>query len=373
MTPEGPTKKQLLAGTLAALIIGSIVVTFGILPAEFGVDPTGFGAATGITKIKGIQPDATAPPEDTTGATPSGFTPTATATKPRFSVTWTTKPATQPAQEGYLAQGEEATLAFPLEMPNIERVVATVGWTDANETAGQTTDSDIFEIQITAPDGRTSTTILGRNLEPGGPGNATATLDWRTLPPLLEFEATDESAARAELAKRTPDDTSGKGEWTVRVKLMEAGGTRPTSPAPLPVGVPTSAPDDAGNDWNVTVTVTTYAPLLTQKATEPRNDETTLTISPGQGVEYKLHMSLGQALDYAWKADQPLYFDFHGEKDGDAASAFTTHKKGTQANDSGNFTSPFTGKQGWYFENRNGAPVSVTLKMSGYYVVLGKK
>lgn len=372
MTPEGPTKKQLLAGTLAALIIGSLVVTLGILPAEFGVDPTGFGAATGITKIKGIQPEATTQPEDASSATSSGFTPTATVTRPRFAVTWTTKAATQPAQEGYLAQGEEASLSFPLDVPNIESVIATAAWIDANETAGQQTEPDIFEIQITAPDGRASTTILGRNLEPGGPGNATATLDWRALPPPLEFEATNEPGARAELAKRVPDDTTANGEWTVRVKLVDAGGTRPTSPAPLPVGVPTSAPDDAGNDWNVTVTVTTYAPLLTQKATETRNDETTLTIGPGQGVEYKLHMSLGQALDYAWKADQPLYFDFHGEKDGDA-SAFTTHKKGTQATDSGNFTSPFTGKQGWYFENRNGAPASVTLKTSGYYVVLGKK
>lgn len=374
MTPEGPTKKQLLAGTLAALVIGALVVTFGILPAEYGVDPTGFGNATGLTKIKSLQPTESQA-VTTPSATAPGFTATDTTSKPRYTVTWSTRATSQTPKDGYLGAGEDATLKFTLAEANVQLVTARVDWTDANETAaGAKTDPDIFEIQITAPDGRQSATVLGQNAEPGGAGNVTTTLTWRNLPPALEFEAADEYAAQQETAKRAPDDTSATGEWSVRVKLVQAGGTRAQPPASLPVPVPTtSAPDDSGNKWNLTVTTSTYRPAIAQKATEPRTDETTLSIEPGKGLEFKLHMSEGQPLDYAWNAPAQLYFDFHGEPDGAATGVFTSHKKGTDAKDQGNFTAPFTGKQGWYFENRGSAPVTVTLKTSGYYVVLGKK
>jgi len=374
VTTPSPTKKQLLAGTLTALLIGSLVIAFGILPAEYGIDPTGFGGATGLTKIRDMQPMGAQNAAPGANVSPSDFTPTDTSAKSRFTVVWATRTNAKAPQQGYLEAGEERTTGFILGQANVQTVTARLVWTDANTTAGQQTDPDVFEIQITAPDGRRSDAVLGRNAEPGGDGNATAIVVWRALPSSLEFEAADEPTAQQELAKRAPDDQTASGEWFVRIKLVQAGGTRAQSPAQIPLNVPTpSAPDDAGNSWNLTLSTTTYTPILTQKATEARHDVTTLTVAPGRGIEFKLHADAGQVIDYSWEADQPIYFDLHGEKDGDAPGAFTSHKKGTDSRDAAAFTVPFTGKHGWYFEAPSSSPVTVMVKTNGYYVVLGKR
>ncbi len=48
-----PTKRHLLEATgLAALMAGLLLILF-ILPAEYGIDPTGLGDATGLTSLSG--------------------------------------------------------------------------------------------------------------------------------------------------------------------------------------------------------------------------------------------------------------------------------------------------------------------------------
>jgi len=46
-----PPRKQVAIGSLVALVVGSITAVFFVLPAELGIDPTGFGAATGLTGL----------------------------------------------------------------------------------------------------------------------------------------------------------------------------------------------------------------------------------------------------------------------------------------------------------------------------------
>lgn len=46
-----PSRRQVAIGSLVALVVGSVTATFFVLPAEFGIDPTGFGAATGLTGL----------------------------------------------------------------------------------------------------------------------------------------------------------------------------------------------------------------------------------------------------------------------------------------------------------------------------------
>ncbi len=43
--------KQLLRGTLIAAIVAAITLTVAVLPAEYGIDPTGAGQALGLTKL----------------------------------------------------------------------------------------------------------------------------------------------------------------------------------------------------------------------------------------------------------------------------------------------------------------------------------
>ncbi len=44
-------KRELLRGMLIAAFVGAIVLTVAVLPAEYGIDPTGAGGALGLTKL----------------------------------------------------------------------------------------------------------------------------------------------------------------------------------------------------------------------------------------------------------------------------------------------------------------------------------
>lgn len=52
LNQEGlPSSASLVKATLIALIIGAIVLVTTVLPAEYGIDPTGLGASMGLTAL----------------------------------------------------------------------------------------------------------------------------------------------------------------------------------------------------------------------------------------------------------------------------------------------------------------------------------
>ncbi len=44
-------KRELLRGTVYAAIVAAVILTVAVLPAEYGVDPTGLGKVMGLTKL----------------------------------------------------------------------------------------------------------------------------------------------------------------------------------------------------------------------------------------------------------------------------------------------------------------------------------
>ncbi len=50
---HGASKEQLLRATAGAAVVAAIVLVLAILPAEYGIDPTGVGRALGLTKMAG--------------------------------------------------------------------------------------------------------------------------------------------------------------------------------------------------------------------------------------------------------------------------------------------------------------------------------
>lgn len=50
-TPELPTLKSLFISSTVALLLAAILLVFAILPAEYGIDPTGFGKKTGLLTL----------------------------------------------------------------------------------------------------------------------------------------------------------------------------------------------------------------------------------------------------------------------------------------------------------------------------------
>lgn len=89
-------------------------------------------------------------------------------------------------------------------------------------------------------------------------------------------------------------------------------------------------------------------------------------VPAGRGVEYKFHMQQYQKLTYQWQTDNTaLYFDLHGEPEGDTTGYFESYAIATLKSMEGSFTAPFTGVHGWYWKNTSDQPVNVQLTVKG--------
>lgn len=96
-----------------------------------------------------------------------------------------------------------------------------------------------------------------------------------------------------------------------------------------------------------------------------RTDEIAVTLAPGEGAEVKLVMVKGAKVNFTWSADgAPVNFDLHGDGGGENIS----YEKGRGVEeDEGVLEAAFDGNHGWFWRNRTGAPVTVTLKTNGAY------
>lgn len=102
------------------------------------------------------------------------------------------------------------------------------------------------------------------------------------------------------------------------------------------------------------------------------NNTVTIEIPAKKGLEYKFHLRKGEEMDYSWQTDgTKIYFDFHGEPKGDTTGYFKSFVVKTDHQSQGNFSAPFEGSHGWYWENSSSKPIKVTLVTSGYYDIIG--
>jgi len=107
-------------------------------------------------------------------------------------------------------------------------------------------------------------------------------------------------------------------------------------------------------------------------ATAQWQDTVKIVVPTGEGLEYKFHLAKDAALEYAWSTDgAALYFDFHGEPQGDKTGYFKSYQETTDSQSSGSLSAPFEGAHGWYWENKTAAPVTVVLNTKGAYRILG--
>ncbi|MBD9362147.1 hypothetical protein [Methylomonas fluvii] len=101
-------------------------------------------------------------------------------------------------------------------------------------------------------------------------------------------------------------------------------------------------------------------------------DTVKIVVPAGEGLEYKFHLAKGATLEYSWSTNgAALYFDFHGEPQGDKTGYFKSYKETTDSQSSGSLSAPFEGSHGWYWENKSNAPVTVVLNTKGAYRILG--
>jgi hypothetical protein len=105
-----------------------------------------------------------------------------------------------------------------------------------------------------------------------------------------------------------------------------------------------------------------------------RTDETTIAIAANSGLEFKFLVQQYEELNYEWSSDEnDLYFDLHGEPQGDTTGFFKSFAEATSSEMKGSIIAPFTGSHGWYWRNRNDNDVVITLKTNGLYEIIGLK
>lgn len=103
-----------------------------------------------------------------------------------------------------------------------------------------------------------------------------------------------------------------------------------------------------------------------EPATETWRDVVTLTLAPDQAAEIKLTMKKGEVAPYEWTAS-PGHVNSDLHADG-AGGLFTSYRKGrAETRDAGELTADFDGAHGWYWRNRSGVPVTITLRTNGAY------
>jgi hypothetical protein len=99
-----------------------------------------------------------------------------------------------------------------------------------------------------------------------------------------------------------------------------------------------------------------------------------VVVPAGRGVEYKFSMAQFKKMEYQWQTDGTvLFFDLHGEPEGDTTGYFESYAVATLTGMKGSFTTPFTGVHGWYWKNKSDKPVEVKLTVSGEYSIIGLK
>lgn len=132
--------------------------------------------------------------------------------------------------------------------------------------------------------------------------------------------------------------------------------------AKLPYAARLSAP--------ATPTATT---TVTKSGVALRSDEISVTLQPNQGTEIKSTMVKGENFVYNWAVEGgAVNVDMHGEKPG-AGEEFTSYWNAKQVtSDQGSFVAPFDGTHGWFWRNRGDNPVTVKVKVSGFYEKLAR-
>jgi hypothetical protein len=99
-----------------------------------------------------------------------------------------------------------------------------------------------------------------------------------------------------------------------------------------------------------------------------------VVVPAGKGIEYKFQMNQHEKMTYEWLTDgEPLFFDLHGEPEGDTTGYYESYAIATLSGMKGSFTSPFTGSHGWYWKNTSDKPVAIKLTVAGHYTVIGLK
>lgn len=155
-----------------------------------------------------------------------------------------------------------------------------------------------------------------------------------------------------------------------------AGGVAPAvaSPPPVAVAVATApAPHGPEQGHEHTAAVAPAVPSRSEptaaEVAPARQHTVTISLKPGEAAEIKLTMQKDASVRYEWSTvGGAVNYDTHGDPVKAPKGFYHGYGKGkNETADAGTLQAAFDGKHGWFWRNRSGAEVTVTLKTSGDY------
>lgn len=104
-------------------------------------------------------------------------------------------------------------------------------------------------------------------------------------------------------------------------------------------------------------------------ATADRTDRKEITLAPGEAAEIKVSANKGASIKYSWSvAGGTVNYDTHGDPLVKRRGFYHGYGKGKgSSGESGNLVAAFDGTHGWFWRNRSGQSVTVTLETTGAY------
>ena len=105
----------------------------------------------------------------------------------------------------------------------------------------------------------------------------------------------------------------------------------------------------------------------TQVQKSVKSDSITLSLKPDQGREVKVKMVKGGKVSYQWKTNKGrANFDVHGDSKKHRINYFN-YSKGSTVSDAGVLEAEFDGNHGWFWRNRTGETMTITLEVEGEF------
>jgi len=99
-------------------------------------------------------------------------------------------------------------------------------------------------------------------------------------------------------------------------------------------------------------------------------DRQEFQLAPFESVEYSYQMPIGSSFVYSWSASRELVFNLHSSPDlpptGASSDYAESFSAGRVRQAQGTYSATFTGRHGWFWENRTDEPVKLTLLVSGF-------
>ncbi len=170
-------------------------------------------------------------------------------------------------------------------------------------------------------------------------------------------------------------DPTGIGKSLGLTQIAEAAQSASVVPVATKQANETDLSLDAANSGVITIANAPSVAAIKQiraQVTGLRQDNVDIVIPAGKGLEYKLLLNEGEHLEYEWHTDgNQLYFDFHGEPQGDKTGFYESFAITTSDQMKGTLTTPFAGAHGWYWKNKTSEPITVTLVTKGAYLIKG--